>query len=220
MGKKMTAALVTIGRKGLRKEFAVEASPLVIGRKVDADLRIPQAEVSRAHCEIAINGKKLTIRDLGSSNGTFVNDQRVKQANLNPGDRVRIGSVVFVVQVDGLPKDVGKLLAGSPPATTAAPQKAKGGPPAKAAASASAGSAGGGADTDAFDIDELGELDIDELSDLDLDKITDEALEEEDAVAEEDSATLEEVEDIEEVEEIDEAELLAEDEPETKPKKK
>ena len=43
------------------------------GRKADADLRIPLNQISRAHCELTINGSTVTIRDLGSSNGTFVN---------------------------------------------------------------------------------------------------------------------------------------------------
>lgn len=202
--------------------------PLVIGRKIDADLRVPQAEVSRAHCEISLSGNKVLIRDLGSSNGTFVNDQMVKQAALKAGDRVRVGSVVFVLQVDGVPKDVGKALAGAA-AAPAAPQKAKAGPTTKTTPAASpgaktpapagpvpAGQPAVGDDTDAFDIDELGELDIDELSDLDLDEITDEALAADDAADEEDSSALEE---IEELEEIDEAELLAEDEPDEKQKK-
>jgi len=224
MGTKMTVALVTIGRKGVRKDFPLVNGPLVIGRKVDADLRVPQVEVSRAHCEISISGKKVVIRDLGSSNGTFVNDQKVQQTALKAGDRVRVGSVVFVVQVDGVPKDVGKALAGAA-ATAAAPQKGKASPTAKAApkappgAKAPAAQPGVGDDTDAFDIDELGELDIDELSDLDLDEITDPAIAQNDTVDvdEEDSSALEEIEDLEE---IDEAELLADDEPKEKPKKK
>jgi pSer/pThr/pTyr-binding forkhead associated (FHA) protein len=48
----------------------------------------------------------LIVRDLGSSNGTFVNDKRVAQAQLNPGDRLTVGPVTFVVQINGEPANI------------------------------------------------------------------------------------------------------------------
>lgn len=177
----MSVTLVTFGKKGARKEFALDSGPVLIGRKMDADLRIPLADVSRSHCEIVVNGDKVSLRDLGSSNGTFVNNQRVKEAVLQPGDRIGVGRVVFTVQIDGIPEDISPVS-----------------PTAKAAATADAGAVTETADdTDEFDIDEIGELDIDDLSDLDLDDIGDD-----------DSGSIEE---IGELEELDEADLVEED---------
>jgi pSer/pThr/pTyr-binding forkhead associated (FHA) protein len=47
----------------------------------------------------------VTIRDLGSSNGTYLNQERVDEAKLSAGDLVAIGSLVFLVQIDGSPEE-------------------------------------------------------------------------------------------------------------------
>jgi pSer/pThr/pTyr-binding forkhead associated (FHA) protein len=67
-----------------------------IGRHDDCLIRIRSAQVSRRHCEIVAEGNTLMVRDLGSSNGTFVNGKRVlgKQA-LKPGDVLTIGGVTL-----------------------------------------------------------------------------------------------------------------------------
>ena len=88
-----------------RREFPLGAKRTIIGRRPDCDLRIPTRDVSRRHCEITPGEKRsdLLVRDLGSSNGTFVNDKRVAECKLRPGDRLGVGPVVFVVQIDGKP---------------------------------------------------------------------------------------------------------------------
>jgi pSer/pThr/pTyr-binding forkhead associated (FHA) protein len=77
----------------------------VIGRREDCDLRIPLGEISRKHCRLIRDGDSLRLEDLGSSNGTYLNGQRVQEAILTPGDSVQVGPVVFVLQVDGQPAD-------------------------------------------------------------------------------------------------------------------
>jgi predicted component of type VI protein secretion system len=69
-----------------------------IGRHDDCLIRIRSAQVSRRHCEIVAEGDTLMVRDLGSSNGTFVNGKRVlgKQA-LKSGDVLTIGGVTLRV---------------------------------------------------------------------------------------------------------------------------
>ena len=47
----------------------------------------------------------LVIQDIGSSNGTFVNGKRVQEASLRAGDQIRIGSLRFIVQIDGSPSE-------------------------------------------------------------------------------------------------------------------
>jgi predicted component of type VI protein secretion system len=69
-----------------------------IGRHDDCVIRIKSSQVSRRHCEIVEANGKLTIRDLGSSNGTFVNGKRVSgQQVLQPGDEVALGAVTLQV---------------------------------------------------------------------------------------------------------------------------
>ncbi len=69
-----------------------------VGRHDDCWIRIKSSQVSRRHCEIFESGGKLTIRDLGSSNGTYVNGKRVLgQQALTPGDEVTLGAVTLRV---------------------------------------------------------------------------------------------------------------------------
>jgi pSer/pThr/pTyr-binding forkhead associated (FHA) protein len=91
-----------------QREFPLAAKKVILGRRPDCDLRIPTRDVSRRHCEIGpgVRRGELIVRDLGSSNGTFVNDKRVAESKLNPGDRLTVGPVTFVVRIDGEPADI------------------------------------------------------------------------------------------------------------------
>jgi predicted component of type VI protein secretion system len=88
-----------------RRSFSVTRDMTVIGRREDCDLRIPLGDVSRKHCRLIKDDGTLRIEDLGSSNGTFINGERVQQAELTAGDTLQVGPVVFVAQVDGQPED-------------------------------------------------------------------------------------------------------------------
>jgi pSer/pThr/pTyr-binding forkhead associated (FHA) protein len=101
----MQAVLVMFRSDGERRSFSMARDMTVIGRREDCDLRIPRGEVSRKHCRILRDGDSLKLEDLGSSNGTFLNGQRVQEAILSPGDTLQVGPVVFVLQVDGQPSD-------------------------------------------------------------------------------------------------------------------
>jgi pSer/pThr/pTyr-binding forkhead associated (FHA) protein len=69
-----------------------------LGRGGDCFIRIKSSQVSRKHCELLEVGDKLSVRDLGSSNGTFVNGQRVAgQQVLKPGDELTLGGVTLRV---------------------------------------------------------------------------------------------------------------------------
>jgi len=88
-----------------RRSFSVTRDMTVIGRREDCDFRIPLGDVSRKHCRLIKDDGTLRIEDLGSSNGTFINGERVQQAELHAGDTLQVGPVVFVAQVDGQPED-------------------------------------------------------------------------------------------------------------------
>lgn len=103
-----------------RREFPLQGERTVLGRRQDCDLRVPTKDVSRQHCAVEVEGDKLVVKDLGSANGTFVNGKRVAEQALKPGDRVRVGPVTFVVQIEGKPAEISpKDLA----ASAAAPAK-------------------------------------------------------------------------------------------------
>ena len=101
----MHVALFMFTADGQRRRFPLQRDITVIGRREDCDLRIPLTEVSRKHCRLVKNTSGLRLEDLGSSNGTFHNGNRVRETIVEPGDRVQVGPVVFIVQIDGLPAD-------------------------------------------------------------------------------------------------------------------
>lgn len=102
----MDVVLVMFKSDGSRRDFPVKGSRMVVGRTNSCDLRIPLSSVSRQHCEISVEDERVTIRDLGSSNGTFHNRERVQHAELSRGDEIVIGPVVFKVVIDGEPSDI------------------------------------------------------------------------------------------------------------------
>lgn len=101
----MQAVLVMFRSDGDRRSFSLTRDITVVGRREDCDLRIPLSEVSRKHCRLVRDGDSLRLEDLGSSNGTYHNAQRVQEAILSPGDSIQVGPLVFVLQVDGVPAD-------------------------------------------------------------------------------------------------------------------
>lgn len=102
----MEASLVMFKADGERREFPLTKSETVVGRKNTCDLRIPLSSVSRQHFKVLMEDETLKLRDLGSSNGTYHNDERVLEAELNPGDQIRVGPVTFIVTIDGEPSEV------------------------------------------------------------------------------------------------------------------
>src|SRR5215813_10969636 len=75
--------------------ISMNDGPVLIGRQAGATLKIANASVSRRHAIIEKEGDRFIIADLGSRNGTFVNDVPVRRRELQHGDRVRIGESQF-----------------------------------------------------------------------------------------------------------------------------
>lgn len=68
-----------------------------MGRITGADFIVDRPLVSRVHCRLEAAADTLAITDLGSTNGTFINDARVERGLVKAGDRLRVGRVEFVV---------------------------------------------------------------------------------------------------------------------------
>jgi hypothetical protein len=89
-------ALRFISGKYQGGEFPLlDSGELVIGRASDLDLVLIEDMVSRKHARISVHEGVINIADLGSTNGTFVNGERVKKAQLKMGDRVLIGTSIL-----------------------------------------------------------------------------------------------------------------------------
>ncbi len=97
----MEAKLVVAKGKTAVKEIPLSSVTTIIGRKTDCGLRIPSPLVSRQHCELTRAGERLIAKDLGSSNGTFVNGTKIKQKELKSGDTLGVGPITFIVQLGG-----------------------------------------------------------------------------------------------------------------------
>ncbi|MEM9186191.1 MAG: EAL domain-containing protein [Planctomycetota bacterium] len=82
------------------RQVPVDKSPFTVGRRVDQDLTIPSPTVSGQHAELVLD-ESLWVRDLGSTNGTFVNGVRITDAcRVNHGDLVQFAQIVFRVGCD------------------------------------------------------------------------------------------------------------------------
>ena len=68
-----------------------------IGRSSGAEFMVDAALVSRLHCQLTAGASELQVKDLDSTNGTFVNGKRVSEATLAEGDRLGVGRVEFAV---------------------------------------------------------------------------------------------------------------------------
>lgn len=69
-----------------------------VGRSPDNDVVVADASVSTHHCEISVSGIAVAVRDLGSTNGTFINQQKVLKGILQRGDILTLGGVDFGVE--------------------------------------------------------------------------------------------------------------------------
>lgn len=79
-------------------DHELSAGKTVLGRGADADIRLMSSSVSRKHAMVEVTDDTLTFSDLGSSNGSFVNDQPVKTTvHLHPGDTLLLGDFRFEV---------------------------------------------------------------------------------------------------------------------------
>ena len=77
--------------------FMLNEGTTGVGRHPDSDILLDDVTVSRQHCQFKVAPDELAVEDLGSTNGTYVNENRVDQATLNPGDQVIIGRFQFLV---------------------------------------------------------------------------------------------------------------------------
>jgi hypothetical protein len=92
----LTAWLDVVLPTGDQRRYPLAANgPMIVGRVPSADLYLDDEQVSRLHAQITRTGGTFAVADLGSTNGTLVNGQRVSRAFLRDGDRIQIGQTVL-----------------------------------------------------------------------------------------------------------------------------
>ena len=96
--------------------------PTVIGRAGECDIPVPADEISRRHALVKPTADGLSVEDLGSSNGTFINNKRVQQGFLHPGDELRLDAVRFILVAPGLDMSTPQSFRQNEPAPSPAPR--------------------------------------------------------------------------------------------------
>src|SRR6476660_9516567 len=89
------ACLVVIYGLELGRKYNLESANVIIGRSSKSEIQIDQESVSRNHAKIINTGKSIILRDLGSTNGTYVNDELIDEYVLRDGDFIKIGRTIF-----------------------------------------------------------------------------------------------------------------------------
>src|SRR5882672_6244551 len=92
--------LVIYGGQNGAREIHLQLGVNRVGRNEQNDQPINDPSVSSFHCEIDFRDGVITVRDLGSTNGTFINSVPVRQAIVEPGQTLRLGSVEMVYHTD------------------------------------------------------------------------------------------------------------------------
>lgn len=112
----ISVELCVVGGKHAGQSIALTKKKFLIGREQDCQLRPNSELVSRHHCVFTVDDFAVRLRDLGSTNGTSVNGERIrKETVLEPGDRVIVGNLEFEVKVNAASTEAVPQEATSPP---------------------------------------------------------------------------------------------------------
>src|SRR5438876_3522550 len=95
------------GLTGLTFELKVEKT--TVGRLEDNAFQIAEPSVSSHHCELLQRGGDFVVKDLNSTNGTFINGEKITEAPLKPGQILRLGQVEIRLETDAAPSAPKKL---------------------------------------------------------------------------------------------------------------
>src|SRR5215470_12866849 len=89
------AVIIVLYGPHLGRRFALGAAETIIGRAPDIGISLDTDSVSRRHARLYATEVGVVLEDLGSTNGSYVNDRPVERAVLNDGDQIRLGSVIL-----------------------------------------------------------------------------------------------------------------------------
>ncbi|MGA9778811.1 MAG: FHA domain-containing protein [Verrucomicrobiia bacterium] len=112
--------ILTQGMNGRVHEL--KADKTTIGRVEDNMFQIAEPSVSSHHCEVLLRGNEVVIKDLNSTNGTFINDEKITESVLKPGHTLRLGQIELRLE-NGVP--AAPAASGSTPSAAPAPAPAR-----------------------------------------------------------------------------------------------
>jgi pSer/pThr/pTyr-binding forkhead associated (FHA) protein len=104
------AKLVVLGEGQNSRSHELKIERTTIGRLDDNALQLPEQSVSSHHCEIILRGTEVVVKDLNSTNGTFINGEQITEKVLKPGQVLRLGKVELRLEDgEGPPKPMKSL---------------------------------------------------------------------------------------------------------------
>lgn len=92
----LKANFVVLAGQDIGRTFPIEKAELSIGRGENADIYIDDEDVSRQHARIEVTADAILLTDLGSTNGTLVNGQKIRNRKLEDGDRIQVGNLTVL----------------------------------------------------------------------------------------------------------------------------
>ena len=96
--------LIKIGSGEKQRTHLIDRTDFTVGRSPEADIVLPSTSASRLHAKFSFSSRQdakavtLSVQDLGSANGTFVNGERIRKRRLSPGDIVNLGKVQLTLK--------------------------------------------------------------------------------------------------------------------------
>ena len=90
--------VLSAGMTGRTQELKLDKT--TIGRVEDNTFQIAEPSVSSHHCEVLLRGSEVVVRDLNSTNGTFINGEKVTESPIKPGQILRLGQIEMRLETD------------------------------------------------------------------------------------------------------------------------
>ena len=90
--------VLSVGMTGRTQELKVDKT--TIGRVEDNTFQIAEPSVSSHHCEVLLRGKDIVVRDLNSTNGSYINGEKITESVMKPGQILRLGQVEMRLETD------------------------------------------------------------------------------------------------------------------------
>jgi pSer/pThr/pTyr-binding forkhead associated (FHA) protein len=100
--------ILSEGMTGRSHELKVDKT--TIGRVEDNTFQIAEPSVSSHHCEVLLRGNEVVVRDLNSTNGTFINGEKITEKAIKPGQTLRLGQIEIRLESDAPPGQAKKAV--------------------------------------------------------------------------------------------------------------
>ena len=95
--------LVVLSEGFSGRAFEIKAEKTTIGRIEDNAFQLAEQSISSHHAEVWLSGEEVMVKDLGSTNGTFINGDKITESKLKPGQTLRFGTIDLRLETPGQP---------------------------------------------------------------------------------------------------------------------